>query len=316
MPLDLTPEHHAQRAKVVGASEVAALFGCQQPYQMSLFTLWHVKAGNIAPPPVEGPRIDWGNDLEEAIARVAARKNKWTITKGEHTTDPTTPGLGCTLDYTIEAPDPESAALGFTGPGALEIKNVDWLQHRQKWEGDEPPLHILLQHQHQFAATGYTWGVVAALIGGNDIRFYRYAARPALIADIRRRVTAFWQSIADNKPPPVDGSDGAFYALRDLVPEIVDDAVCMDGDNRFPALCAELASATAARKEIEEREAALKAELEQKLGEHKRAWCDGWNASFVINKGSAGTLVTPEMVGTFVGARKGSRYVKIKETTK
>lgn len=307
-------EWHANRAKVVGGSEIAALYQCQQPYQMSLFALWHYKAGNIDPAPVKGPRIDWGNRLEEIIAEWAAHEEGWTIAKGKHVRDATTPGLGATLDYSILAPGPNDE--GFEGPGALECKNVDWLQHKQKWQDAEPPLHILLQHQHQLASTGYKWGAVAALVGGNELKIYRYHARPALIADIRKRVTAFWASIAEGKPPEIDGSDSAFHALRELTPEIVDDAICMDGDNRFSELCAELYAATEAKKEAEKTEKALKAELELKLGEHKRGWCDGWSASFTLNGGSAGKLVTEDMVGTYVGTKKAFRFVTVKERTK
>lgn len=312
MPSDHSPEWHARRTKVIGGSEIAALYGVQQPYQMGLYALWHYKAGLIAPPPVDGERIDWGNRLEAIIGEWAATENGWAITHGEHVVDITTPGLGCTLDFKIEAPGPNDE--GCEGPGCLEAKNVDWLQHKQKWVDDEPPLHILLQLQEQLAATGYTWGAVVALVGGNDLRIYRYHARPALIADIRKRVTAFWQSIADNKPPAIDGSDSSFYALRELNPEVIDDAVCMDGDNRFPTLCAELSAASEAKKTAEATEAALKAELEEKLGAHKRAWGEGWSASFVVNRGSEGKVITLDMVGTVINARKASRYVKVKES--
>lgn len=300
-----TEEWHAARAKVIGGSEIAALYQCQQPYQMGLYALWHVKAGLIDAPPVDGERIEWGNDLEEAIANVVARRRGWEIRKGGHVVDRTTPGLGCTLDFEI-LNDPR-------GPGALEIKNVDAIIWKQKWQEGEPPLHILLQLQEQLAATGYSWGAVGCLVGGNRLEIYEYEARPVLIADIRRRVTAFWASIAANKPPAIDGSDSAFYSLRELIPEIVDDAICLDDSNRFPELCAELSAAREARKAHEKTEDALKAELELMLGEHKRGWGSGWAANFVLNGGSAGTLVTPEMVGTVIGARKPFRFVTIKE---
>lgn len=307
-------EWHANRAQVVGGSEIAALYHCQQPYQMGLFALWHFKAGNVKPPPVEGKRIDWGNRLEAIIAEWAAHEEGWEITKGKHVRDATTPGLGATLDYSILVPGKNDE--GFEGPGALECKNVDWLQHKQKWQDDEPPLHILLQHQHQLASTGYKWGAVAALVGGNELKIYRYHARPALIADIRKRVAAFWRSIEEGKPPKIDGSDSSFHTLRELTPEIVDDAICLDGDNRFPDLCAMLHEASRTKKEAEKLEALLKAELELKLGEHKRGWSDGWSASFTINRGSAGTIVTQDMVGTCIGARKAFRFVSVKEAAK
>ena len=76
----------------------------------------------------------------------------------------------------------------------------------------EPPLHILLQHQHQMAATGYTWGVLAGFVGGNDLHLYRYKARPKLIADIRRRGggSSLGVQFDEGREPPVDpDQDGA-----------------------------------------------------------------------------------------------------------
>jgi predicted phage-related endonuclease len=307
-------EWHSKRSRVVGGSEVAALYGVQQPYQMGLYALWHYKAGLIAPPEVEGERIDWGNDLETAIANVIARRKGWAIRKGGHVVDKECPGLGCTLDFEIVSVSRNGCWFP-ENPGALEIKNVDAMIYKQKWVDNEPPLHILLQLQHQLAATGYTWGAVGSLVGGNKLEIFEYQARPALMADIRRRVAAFWKSIDDNKPPAIDGSDSAFHALRELHPEPVDDAVCLDGDNEFPTLCAELTAATETRKEAVKSEDLLKARVMEKLGDHRRAWTDGWSASLSISDDNPGAAITAEMIGTIIGARKGSRRLTVKERT-
>lgn len=297
-------EWHAARAQVIGGSEIAALFGCQQPYQMSLFELWHVKAGRVPAPEVEGERVDWGNDLEEAIAKVAARRKSWTITPGTHMRDATTAGLGATLDYRI-ASDPEES-----GPGVLEIKNVDWLQHRAKWTDGEPPAHILLQLQHQLAATGYEWGYVAALVGGNRLELYRFEARPKIIAEIRARVTAFWQSVEANKPPPVDGSDGAFRTLAALYPEIAPDEIDLRGSNEFAIACAEAATAAAQRKEAEKIEEAAKARVTALLEGHKTGWDGIWRASVAVTPAKPDRAAQP---GEIIKGRKESRRLTIKE---
>lgn len=308
MSATIDPQWHQKRARVVGGSEIAALYGCQQPYQMSLYTLWHVKAGLASAPPVDGERIEWGNDLEEAIARVVARRNGWTISKGGHVTDLTTPGLGCTLDYIIEAIDDR-------GPGALEIKNVDWLVHKSKWIDGEPPLHILLQLQTQLAATGYRWGYIACLVGGNQLETYEFTARPSLIADIRKRVTEFWASIERGEAPPIDGSSGAFHVLRELNPDPVDDSICLDESSEFSEICAELQRTTEERRQKEKTEEALKARVMQLVGSHRRAWGNGWSASLAITKANPGKEITPDMVGTIIGARKEMRRLTVKEYT-
>jgi predicted phage-related endonuclease len=296
---------HRRRLSVVGGSEVAALFGCQQPYQLSHYALWNVKAGLIAPPEMSAERIDWGNDLETAIAEVVARRKGWPIRKGGHMVDVTTPGLGATLDFVIETVE---------NFGALEIKNVDAVEWKRKWLDNEPPIHILLQLQHQLAASNMTWGAVGALVGGNRLEIYEYEARPAIIAEIRARVTAFWKSIDEGKPPPIDGSDSSFYALKELNPTISNTSINLTGDNEFPELCAELLALTEQRKKLEKEEALAKARIMEKLGAARSAWTDGFSAKYIEVADDPGRLVTLPMVGQHIGGRKGYRRLDVKET--
>ena len=299
------PDWHARRLSVVGASEVAALFGVQQPYQMGLFELWHVKAGLVPAPDVQGERIEWGNDLEAAIASVAARRQGWIIEAGDHVTDSTTPGLGATLDFRILGGHDE------IGHGVLEIKNVDWLQHRAKWTDAEPPEHILLQLQHQLAASGCAWGYVAALIGGNRLELYRFEARPKLIAEIRRRVTAFWQSIAEGKPPAVDGSDGTFRTLAALHPELTPDEIDLRGSNEFGVACHAAVAAADRRKAAEKEEDEAKARVLALLDGHKTGWDGAWRASVAVTPAKPDRLAEP---GEIIKGRKEARRLTIKET--
>ena len=114
-------------------------------------------------------------------ATAAGEREGWTVLPGQYAS---LDGLGATLDRIIAAPGPNDE--GVAGPGVLELKNVDWIAHRAQW-GTEPPAHILVQLQAQLAATGFGWGAVAALVGGNDLHIYRYTARPRLQADIGRK---------------------------------------------------------------------------------------------------------------------------------
>ena len=242
-------EWHALRAKHIGASQVAALFNVQADYQPGVYALWQAKAGNVPLPPVEAERTKWGLRLEEAIATAAAEREGWDVRPGRYASHES--GLGATLDRIIAAPSPEDYAGGFVGPGALELKNVDWLQTRRgkAWKG-EPPPHVLLQLQAQLAATGFTWGAIAWLVGGNDLRVLRYKARPAICAEIIKRVRAFWQSIRANNPPLPDGSDATYAALLALREEPENDGPAdLRGDNEAEAAAADFARGVAMAKE-------------------------------------------------------------------
>lgn len=302
-----SPEWHDLRARHIGGSEIAALFDLASEdtpnYLRGKFALWHIKAGNAPPPVVDNPRVKWGLRLETVIAEAAAEENKWSVQKGGYVTDINCPGLGCTLDFVIDY-DP-----GEKGPGCLEIKNVDWLIHKRSW-GDEPPPHILLQLQHQLAATGYTWGAICGLVGGNELRTFRYKARPTLIADIRRRVTEFWKSIDEGVEPPVDGSESASAVLKSLYPIIVDDSVDMRGKNEWAEAAHAFYIAGLDRKVADENYELAKNRVVQLLDGHKRGWGNGWQVNAAITPENPGRAPKP---GELIGKRAETRRYTVKE---
>ena len=300
-------EWHALRAKHVGASEVAILFGVAPDYMPGVYSLWQTKAGRVPPPTVDNPRTRWGLLLEEAIAAGAAESEGWDVQPGRYASHW---GLGATLDRIIAAPGPNDD--GADGPGVLELKNADWLVHRRSW-GDEPPLHILLQLQAQLLATGYSWGAVAVLIGGNELRVYRYAARKKLQAEIMQRVSAFWASVRDTRPPPPDGNDDTFRVLRVLEPEVVDEAIDLSNDNVAPVLCAEYLAAAEAAKAAEKRRKEAAAGLLEKLGGHRWARVPGFSLSQVVTPEKPDGVITEDMVGQVIKGRAESRRLQIKE---
>ncbi len=299
---------HARRATNIGSSEIAALFGCQAPYQMSHYTLYHVKAGLVPPPEVGGPRVEWGVRLEDAIAEGVAHTNGWSICKGEFSEDATCPGMSCTTDYEIiGGTQPE----GFpAGPGVLEVKNIDYAEWKRTWTNGEPPMHILLQLQHQMACRGHEWGAIGGFIGGNTVRTYPYIARPALHADIRRRIIAFWQSIREGKPPPVDGSDGAAHVLRTMFPEVDTEALDLTSSNEWPEACAEFLEAAARKKAATADYDLARNRVESLLAGHGRAWGAGYSASVSVTPAKPDR---PARVGEIVKGRAESRRLIIKE---
>ena len=307
---------HALRARHIGGSEVAALFDLpadQRPaYLLSKFALWHIKAGHTPPPPFDKKRTSWGLRLEAVIAEAAAEEAGWTITKGGYVSDPTTPGLGGSMDYVILQPGPEEIALGFTGPGVLEAKNVDWMVHKRAWTNDEPPPHILLQTQHYMAASGYTWAAITGLVGGNDLKIYRYPARPRIIADIRRRVREFWASIDAGQEPPVDGSSSASAVLASLYPEIVDDAVDMTTSNEWPEAAKDFQESGAAKKEAGAAYDLAKNRVIELLAGHKRGWGGGWSVTTAITPAKEDRPAKP---GEIIKGRAETRRYTVKEMT-
>lgn len=291
---------HALRAKHVGGSEIAALFDAQPGYALSHYALWHVKAGRAPRPEVDNERVTWGKRLEEVIALAVAEDHDMTISRGHYAICDDCPGLGASLDMEVAA-DP----LGeFEGPGVLECKNVDGIIHKRAWTDDEPPLHILLQLQSQLAASGFKWGAVGALVGGHTPRLYRYPAKPRLIADMKRRVTGFWQSIKANHPPPVDGSDAAEDVLRHLHATLKDEVLDMSGSNSWPDMVSRFLEAAAAQKAAKESYDLAKNQIADALGDYKRGSGGGYSVTVSVTPPKEARLPKPDEM---IGGRKESR---------
>lgn len=329
-------EWHLMRSRHIGGSESASLFGEEEKpdayaedvtagFSDSLFSLHYIKAGIVAPRKIEAERIDWGTRLEPKIAEGAAEERGWFISKGQYATDDTTPGMGASLDYIIMNAGVDqggvttggSVVRGITGPlkgpGVLQIKNVDAMQFARKWQGDEAPLYILLQVQHEMACSGYRWGVLAALVGGNSLKLYFYEARAQIISQIRQKVTEFWKRIADGKPPAADGSDASAHALRELVPVMRNTEhapLDLTGDNELPGICMDLQRATKERLALEKQEAGFKAQIAQKMGDATYARCGSWVIKCGVTPANPGRA---PRTGEIIGAKREIRKYSVKE---
>lgn len=258
------------RRSYIGGSEAAILFGLQKDTRQSLYTLYHVKKGNVPEPDLSGDdTIEDGNDFEPAILRSAARREKWTLEPAVFATDDHCPGMAATLDAHV-LPGPEDVANGYTGPGALEAKMVRWDVYSDEWLGDEPPPYILLQHQHQLACTGWNWGAIAALVGGRLYR-RRYMRDETIIEAIREKVAEFWDMVRAGREPDPDHRDSTLDTLRHLYPRPKSGAVVdMSGDNELPGLWDACVSLSAEKTRIEKLEKAAKAKVRQRIGPNER----------------------------------------------
>lgn len=297
------------RGGYVGASEVAALFDQQPPYALGRFALWQVKAGRMPAPDVGNERTRWGLLLEEAIAAGAAQQEGWSVLPGVYATHES--GIGATLDRRIEAPAVNDA--GMSGPGVLELKNVDWLQHKRGWTDGEPPIHIALQLQAQLLCTGCSWGAVAALVGGNELRIYRYAARPKVQAEMARRAADFWDSIREGRVPNADGSESATKALATINADLEAEVADLLDDEEANAWAAEWLRQAAIRKAAQAKEDEAKNLLLQRVGRAARAVGDGWKLSLSDVAEKPPTVITAEHIGQTIPGRAGSRRATIRE---
>lgn len=293
---------HELRLKNIGGSEIAGLFDVQQGYQLSRYGLFQVKSRLAEDNFTGNERTLWGNRLEQAIAEGLAEENGWSIRKGGYFRDPHVEGMGSTLDYIITS-HPEHE-----GPGVLEIKNVDGIVFNDKWIDGEPPLHILLQLQHQLACSGFKWGIIGALIGGNQTKTYFYEARTNTISQIRQRVKSFWSDVKEGRVPPVDGSDNTSKIIKAMNSPVRKTEVDSD-DAELLALCEHFEATRQIKKEAEDNHKLVKNQIAAKVADIQKTNV----GQFVINQViTAAKPDRTDLPGEIISGRAETRRYDVK----
>lgn len=262
------------RPRYIGASEVAALFDAH-PY-MTHFQLWHIKAGNIAKPPFASTdRSFWGDVIEPSVARGFCRLHGYDLIELDDEqrfrVHPTIPQCCANLDYMFREMEGEAEKL-------LECKTVDFISFRDSFPNENLPLQYELQLQQQMMCTGAAEGVVAVLVGGNELREYKRHYRPTVADSIAKAIGDFWQSIRDNNPPaPSYARDGK--ALAWLMRERDGRTGDWRGNNYLNNLCADYlryAEAESAAKKAKEQ---TKAEIIALIGHASTGYTDSHEIS-------------------------------------
>lgn len=303
------------RREDVTSTEAAALFG-MSPY-MTQYELWHVKQGLMPNVFEDNERIQAGRHLEPAIASLVSERYGVVVepfkvyARNEHR-------AGSSFDYRIvgvtDSPvDDTRLRVMFEqhGPGVLELKNVDSLAFRRNWQDDEAPGHIEVQLQHQLALAGHhQWGAIVALVGGHTTHAYIRERRQDVGDTIMAAVDDFWRSVEAKTPPPVLYPDDAevVIALHQFSDGSIHDA---RDDEELAALLAEYDALGAQEKAIDERRKVIKATVLDRIGDAAKIVWSGGSVSLTQTKDSPGTLVTPDMVGQYVGGRKGYRMFRV-----
>jgi putative phage-type endonuclease len=189
-------EYRAKQAGI-GGSEVGAILGVNQ--WKTRFTLWLEKTGQKEHEQVDNEFVTWGNLLEPIIKKQFSEetgfkcfKNNFVLQHSEY-------------DFMIANLDGEVIDPAFSGRGVLEVKTTsEW--NRKEWEGEKVPLSYMAQMQHYLAVTGYEYGYLVVLIGGNKMRYWLVERDETLIELLIAEEKAFMNEIKNLTPPPIGGS--------------------------------------------------------------------------------------------------------------
>jgi putative phage-type endonuclease len=305
MPVIITPnsrEHWLElRREDVTSTESAALFGLS-PYATE-FELFHRKLGNVSDEIEQNERMTWGLRLQDAIAHGVAEDMGLTVRRingyWRHTDEPR---MGASFDFEIVS--------HADGPGLMEVKNVDGRVYREQWLDDEAPPHIEIQVQHQLEVANREWALIVCLVAGNTPRVIRVARDRQVGDKLRAAIRRFWQRVDANTPPAVD-----FVQDADTIREIYRNGsgapLDATGNNRLHSLALSYASAARDEKDAVARKEAARSEMLTLIGDAGKVTGEGWTLTATETKGSAGTTITPDMVGTVIGARSGYRQFRL-----
>ena len=304
IPFDSQDAWHRLRAAHIGGSEVAALFG-ESPYT-TRWQLWHQKRGTLAAPDLSSNvAVTGGRHMEPALAGWAAEKWGMAVRKVKvYLEDDTEPGLGASLDFETEGGEPVEIKFSLWGDG--------W-----DWERDtitDYPLSYGLQVQAQLAVTGAARGWLVAFCGG-DLRRCQIQRSEAIVEALRREVGLFWLGVRQGIEPSPDFEKDA--AAIDRLYAVAEDRIINLSDDATAAeLCVRFLDACRRENIAKSEHDAARAELLVKLGTAKGATIGDFRVLAPAIPGSLGTLITPEMVDTYIGGRAGYRRLTLKREQK
>lgn len=220
------------RKQGVGASEVAAVVG-ENPYQ-SAYELWALKTGRLDDQFEDDERQEWGRALEPIIAQKAGERLGLLSIKdeGEFATvqHPSCSRLFATVDRRCTAKDRK-------GPGSMEVKNTHW-RFEPEWQTGGPVMYQL-QLQTQLEVNGWSWGVLAGLVGGNAMTAIPMDRDKELGGIIVEQVEKFWELVKTDTAPPTDGSESCRRVLHKIHPR--DDLSTIKLDAQFKAMADRMA---------------------------------------------------------------------------
>jgi putative phage-type endonuclease len=201
----------AERLTGIGASESPSVLGIN-PYK-SAFQLWAEKCGLAEPEDLSSNEaVEFGVRLEKPVAEAFADRTgrhvemwpAYTVVR-----DPERSWMLCTPDARQETTD--------RGEGLLQVKTTSAF-NAADW-ADEPPLYYQVQVQHELAVTGFDWGTIVVLIGGQRLRYFDVERNDKFIAALLPRLESFWAAVQSKTPPEVDGSLATAKVLAKLHPE-------------------------------------------------------------------------------------------------
>lgn len=264
--------HHMYEQAAPGA----VVLGCLNPFRTG-YRMWFEKAGLVMPDDLSGnERVQSGIYLEPAIAEWAKAKWSWSIRKvRRYLVHNEVQGWGASLDF-------EAVGKGYP---PVEIKNTDGAVVARDWtvDGEDillPPIHYLLQVQHQIGACGADHGWIVACVSGSRLLRGRIERHEPTQERISAAIAAFWEGVRA-RVEPTWVADYESAAKAHLGGE-KGSAIDLTADDELPALCREYTERKQVLTSLEGEVEMLKGRIAAKVGDNSKATAQGFRISWPL----------------------------------
>jgi putative phage-type endonuclease len=239
-PVESDDWHAARRSRING-SEIAAVMGIS-PYE-SAFSLWHRKAGSIGEIATD-PVMYWGTQLEPVI------RAEWNLRHPDLPVVETGQWAHRDRDWQGGSPD------GLGNGRLWEAKTARYDEHWGDEGTDQIPVQYRAQTLWYLDVFGFEVCDLSVLIAGSDYREYRITYDADEVALMRSAARQFLDTLDARQPPPLDGHDATYEAVKEMHPDIDPETVELDAGIAVPYLDA-LAAVADADREKKHRAAAV-----------------------------------------------------------
>lgn len=291
----------AFRLAHIGGSETAALLGLS-PWDTP-WSLYQQKIGAIPPPDFTqlGERQRWGLNLERAIISEVARQTKMDIRKW-------TQGA---ISNGLLGGHPDSRRVVSNKTRAMvEIKTVDWLIFRD-WNG-APPDHYVLQLLTYMHIAGVDEGMIALLIGGNNLKIFNYEQRPRLMEIVEQKAFDLFERVRKGDPPPVN-YEADYEAIQELFKvtggNAAEDFVDLSDDNEVADAIQTYIAESAIEKAAKKNKEAAGALIKLKGTNAGGVLCGDYSVKFSFSEAKPDKIITADMIGETIKGRAASRSI-------
>lgn len=288
------------RTKYVNSTEVSALYQ-MNPYMSELELFHNKRTGNIGAFE-ENNRMLAGRLLEPAIAKIVESNINCKAVPFKSYLCDDEDLIGSSFDYLITD--------GEYHDWILEIKNVDYIQYKEKWEDDEAPDHIEVQVQQQMELADKEGCIIAALVGGNDLKLIYRKRNREMGKQLRNKVSKFWYNVEQNMPPEPDYALDHEFIIA-MSQNSNDEVYCCEEGDPVSSLLKKYKQLQEVNSATTKEMKSIKAEVFDIIGDHGKAQGQGIKLSCGMTKENPGVIITQDMVGQRIGGSKSYRNFRV-----